>query len=450
MRIFRSKTLRRIVSPLLLVCSLVLLDTVVGNLLRPVAFADWFNHDIQRIESSGQQADMVFIGASRTHYTFVPRVFQEKMGLGCVVNAASAGQVLSATKWELQDLIDRIHPHRVFIGVTWNGLKSTGALQNRLIVYDRLSLKNRLGMAADCFALDELPYLSLVYRFKDNFLPQTIRSIWKDRRELAGKNYQDSEHHNGFVFRTGTWKTGSMPIDTLRRFSEAVQKKRNLRDLDACIALCKGNGIDVTLVSGVTSVMRLYAVGNYQGAVDYIARYAGEKQVDYYNLNYLVGREDFLPDELMYDTNHANGDGAVAVSERFAEILLKADAGEDVSPYFYKNLDALKQDVHRIVAVNAAITQAEPGYTATITSLQNDDVQPLYRLLARWDEKQEFTLLQDWTAETEIAFTVPTTENCTVKIEAAAADDDTVGRATHEYRFDSLGEGWRDAASKGA
>lgn len=440
MRVFKNKVFRRIVSLFLLLCFIILLDTGMGALLSPPTYATCFNHDMAAIEREGG-ADVVFVGASRVYRTFVPQVFEDVLGVRCVVNAGSSSQPICGTYWELKDLVERLHPKRVFIGITWDQLSKAPDLQSRLIVRDRLSLKNRLQMSASCFGLSEMPYLFGTYRFKDNFAPDRILSNIREKRNLAASNYtvfdKKSEYYadTGFVHGGKAFSQGNIPVKSTPTFSEKKTRPENLAYLDACVRLCKNRGIDVALVSGVTTVMRMYAVHRYQAAVDWFNAYARERQIPYYNLNYLVGREDFLPDDMMHDRNHANGKGAREVSERFARILKREGAGEDVSSCFYPNLDAMKQDVRRIVSVRADIAPAAgdgPHYAASIFSLQNDDVRPLYRLMARQREKSGFVLLQDWTPETNLAFTLPGPGVWTLRVEAGAADP-SMGIAFQEY-----------------
>ena len=445
MRIFKNKILRRIISVLLLICFFILFDTGMKELLSPIYFADYFIHDIELIEKSGQDVDILFIGASRTLKSFAPQIFENIMGVNCVLNAGSGAQPICATYYELKDLIERVHPHRVFIGVAWDLLKSSGTTQGKLVVYDRLSLANKLLMAMDCFSWEEKCYMSATYRFKDNFTIEKIMSNIEEKNALISSNFL--YHHlktnyysdKGFVVYSRSYETGNIPIKKPGSFSEKKIKEENLKYLDACIELCQKNGIEVSLVSGATSVMRLYSIGNYQKAVDYFKNYAEKWNIAYYNLNYLVGREDFLPDECMFDDNHVNANGAYKLSEKLAEILLKADQGEDVSSYFYKNLKAMKKDVHRIVAVGAEFekdSNKKNLYHATVTSLQNDDVEVIYRLLGKRNGEDEFEVLHDWTNETQIDFSLKAKTKYTLRIEAASPDE-SYQHAFQEYSYKS-------------
>ena len=170
--------------------------------------------------------------------------------------------------------------------------------------------------------------------------------------------------------------------------------------------------------------------------MDYYAAYAKEKGRVYYNLNYLMDRESFLPDEFMGDSNHVNGDGALLVSAKLAEVMAMEARGEDTSGCFYANLDEFKKTVHRIVAVKASIDK-NPDDPAIrhfkVFSLQNEDVEPVYRVSFRRTEDEEYTVIRDWAPETEFDIRVEEEPGYTLKVEAGSSDG-TYGLAYQEYK----------------
>lgn len=441
MRIFKNKFFRRILAVLLLLVFLILLDTWMGDLLSPVTYAFCFNHDVQQIEKTGKNADIVFVGASRVYRTFVPQILEEKLGVDCVVNAGSSAQPICGTYYQLKDLIERLHPRRVFLGVTWDQAITNADLQEKLIVLDRLSLRNRLLMAVNCFSIEEMRYLSGTYRFKDNFTLEKIKSNIDSKNNLISNGFNSfskkDEYYadTGFVYSYATFDQGNIPLKKMGGFSAEKTKDSNMHYLDACIELCQQNNIEVSLVVGVTSMMRLYMIGNYQDAVDFYSSYAQNHSIPFYNLNYLVGREEFLPDSCMHDSNHVNGEGAHIVTAKLAEILNQSAEGKDISGFFYENLDELKKDVHRIVAVKADITadpDSENHLFITISSAQNDDVEPVYRVLLRRSGEDGFEVLRDWSPQAQLDLQLADTEGATLRIEAASADE-TYGHAFQEY-----------------
>lgn len=446
MLIFKNKIFQRVMSPIIILLLLVLIDSGVGELLEPVTYATYFNHDVKDIEDTEEVVDIVFIGASRVYRTFVPDIFEKKLGLNCVVNAGSSSQPICATYYELKDLVERVHPRKVFIGVTWDQLISDNSdrLQGKLIVYDRLSLTNRLIMGVNCFNLSEKRYLMDCYRFKDKFTLDKMKVNWGEHQELINNGYiaysDDKEYYadTGFVYNYDTYETGTIPITGGGEYSDSKILREDQWYLDECIDLCEKNNIEVALVTGVTSVMRMYATDNYQEAVDFFSNYAQKNNIQYYNLNYLVGREDFLPDELMHDYNHVNGEGAYIVSDLFSDILNEEAEGKDINKFFYNDIDEFKDSVHRVVAVKAIITSDEASdtlYHAVIESLQNEEVEVYYRVLIKYETDDEYSTLIERSSQNELDFCVEKEGAFTIRIEAISDDEDVNKIAWQEYSF---------------
>ena len=447
MRIFKDKTLSRILSALLIAALIIGMDWCMGQLLEPISYATCFNRDIKELEESGTSADVVFIGASRVLRGFVPKVFEDNWGVNCVINAGTPGQPICATYYELKDMIERMHPDRVYIGVTIDRLldENEDSLQLRLSVFDRLSLKNKLLMTLNCFSSKEAVYFFKSYRYNDQLSLERIKTNLEAKTELKETgNYVragnlDQYANKGFVYNSYSCASGTISIKGKSSFSEDKVSPDKLKYLDACVELCKKNNIDVALVSGVTTVMRMYLCEGYQDADDYYREYAEENGIKYYNLNYMKDREMLLPDELMVDYNHTNGEGATVASKFFAEVIKKEENGEDISEYFYANIDEFKKTVKRIVAVGIDAfpdEEQENLLHINITSLQNDDVHPMYRVLIREQSEEEYTVAQDWTNERELEIEIGDATWYLIKIEAVA-EDPSIGTASHEYVYEA-------------
>lgn len=445
MRIFKNKICKRVVSLLSIVAIFFCMDWGVGQLIQPISYATYFNHDLEMIEKSDYDSMVVFVGASRVYRTFVPKIFEEAWNVDCVLNAGSSSQPICGTYYELKDLVERVHPQKVYIGVTVDQLTENPAenLQGRLIVYDRLNLKNRFLMGLKCFNFEEREYFLNAYRYKDRLTKKKIKKHLKKVKKLKAANYKDNPKKNeyyadkGFVYNKDSFKTGTMKITEGADFSDDLIIKENLTYLDKCVDLCKKNNIEVHLVSGVTTVMRMYVSAGYQKSVDFYTEYAKKKGIRYYNLNFLKDREKNLPDEMMHDYNHLNGEGANITSEIFAEIVKKEEAGEDISSYFYKDLDDFKKDVKRIVAVNADIQEdkdKENVLHLQLTSLQNDDVKPRYRVSVRYSKGENYQVLSDWNESKKAEVKVAKKSGYTIRVEAGAENKE-LGTACRYYKF---------------
>lgn len=434
MRIFKTKTFQRICSLVVLIAFLAVGIVVIGEALTPVSYATYFNHDIKTIEENNQKVGLAFVGASRVYHSYVPKVFEQELGVNCVVNAGSSAQPICATYYQLKDLVERLHPESVVIGVSWNGIKGNEKpnQQGMLIVYDRISIFNKMELALNNFEVQNWLYCLRPYRFRDNMSWEILTNNYEEKQSLVNNNYVADRNQNqyysekGFIYFKDSCKTGNVAMTETGIFATELVSEEKLDYLDACVKLCQEHDISVYLVSGMSTMMRLYSIENYQEAVDFYTTYAEEHGIIYHNLNYLLDREEIFPDEMMLDYNHLNGEGAYRVSKIYAEILRKDMQNIDTSEYFYDDFNDLKEDVHRIIAVKGDITMDETDSGRAhvmITSLQNEDITPQYQLEISKNDGENFEVVVEWTEESEADISVPTGQEYIIKVRARTGNE---------------------------
>lgn len=446
------KVLKWVVSILAFLVVLVLLIAGVGRLLSPITYATYFTHDIQEIEKSGEEIDMLLVGASRTYRSFVPQILEDDMDLNLVVNDGTASQPFCATYYSLVDMLRRFTVKRVVLGVSRSEILGEPELQARLILYDRVSLPTKIEYGAECFDGDEKMFLIDAYRFRDNI--SNLPTLIKNKRAIKAAGYRgdwngktDYYMDTGYVYSEKTFANGNMTIERHRSFSEDRINAEDVEYLERIVALCEENDIPLTMMTGPTSLMAIYNTSNYQGAVDWYENFAEEHGLIYHNLNYLIPRDEIFPDETMQDFNHVNYTGAERVSHIYAEILQKDDAGLDTSDYFYANEDEMKADIHRIVAVEAKFDKdaenAKAGETEIkLHSLQNDDVTPEYQILiatknedGSGDGWANYEVLSDWSKKKTQYYKLPENEPYKIKVYARIGfDGETM--AWQVYKFE--------------
>ena len=408
-----------------LVLFVAVLCFVIGKMLTPVSFADFFRRDIKEIEDNNEEVELLILGDSKVYSSMDTRILEEKMGYKNVIVAASSSQPMNGTYFLLKDMVERIHPEKVIISVDYGVLLEENKLQPMLLVTDRLSLKNRLLMFVNCFYGRDLLYYLDIFRYRDNL--DNICEIVDERKQMIERGYIDDPssddyyQYKGFVYRKGSISTGNMPIYTKGKFDESKIDETNLAYLDKCVELCKENDIELMLIDSPTTMMRMFYVDNYAGASDYYDRYAKEHGIKFYNLNYLKDREVFLPDEMMIDYNHTSGEGAVVVSELFAEILQKIYNGEDVSSYFYQDFDDLSRNVTRVVAVDAEIETTEDNVHFFLRCLHSENVDALYQIEYK-DANGNYKTLVEWTTDNEFDIKMPEDSAGEVKVMARSSD----------------------------
>ena len=423
--------LKRVVSLLEIALITIGVAFVLGKALTPVTFVEYYNHEMDILRDSGEEVDLLFVGASRFYSSFDARVFEEELGLDNVVIAATSSQPISGSYYIIKDMIERMKPKKIILDLTCNALIEDDKIQGMLLVIDTLSLKNKLEMFRHCFYGTDLLYMLDLYRYRNNL--DHLSDILQERKAMIDNGYVQEDDgvsyycYKGFIYNHGSIKTGNMPMYSKSSFSENAILDRNLDYLYKCIQICKDNDIELELISAPTTVMRMYYVDHYDEAVRYYQKLAEENGLVYHNLNYLMDRETILPDEMMCDYNHTNGEGAKIISTICAEILKKEAAGEDVSSYFYPSYETFCESVHRIVSVDAKIKKEEDQFHLVLRSLHNDDVKVLYQV-----ETGNGEVLIPWTEETEHVISGDISQ---IKVIVRSVDDD-IGRAYQIYDLD--------------
>ena len=400
---------KRIIYFLCFLLLFFLVRAAVLYLIEPVDYSIFFNHTIKnKAARNDNHIDMVFIGASRPQRSFDPEVFEKELGLSSVYNASSGLQLIESSYYMLKEVAERYSVDYAVLGVTTGTIFNGNSTLAKVIVLDRLHGWNKIEYLLNCFEPDEyLNALSLCYRFRNNFNLEFIKKNLKEKSTLRSNHYSerwddpDLYKENGFVY---SYQTGEIESGTLGNVDLNGINPVKLEYLEKIVKYCEDKHITLFLVIPPRSMMHLYSFTNYQDIVDFYTDFAARHNIPVTNLNYLRGREEWLGDDMMFDSGHVNGEGAERVSEKYASIL-KALISNEVEPdLFYQDIAELKADVHRILAVGADIKITDLVAKVKIRSIQTDDIEPLYRIRFKNNEDGELILLADWTDKTEFEF----------------------------------------------
>lgn len=435
---------KRVISLFVLVIYLVISLNVFGYILEPVTFSTYFNHDLREISKQNRKVEMVFVGASRVHRSFVPSVFEKEMGYDCVINGGSSLQPMSGSYYQLKDLIERYHPKYAVLGVTWEGLLKTqdDTLLSRLIVCDRLKISNKMQYGIEDFTGEERLYFLRTYRYRNELdEPYGFKNVIQ-KYELIQNHYAPNKKNriyfadSGFVYSNQELQKGNVKILGGGTFSKDSIDPQAEAYMEKIVSLCKEEGVKLYLVTGPTTLMRMYKVKNYQDAVDYYSDFAKEHGLIYHNLNFLKNREEFLPDSKMQDANHVNGEGAQIISEKYAKILQEDMKGKDTSTYFYTNFEELKDDIHRVVAVEASIARSKDTLKFVVNSLQTEGVVPYYKAEISTDEGKTFKVLVPWTKDARFEADIVVSGPYQIRVWAKTGYENEI-KAYQVYKFKS-------------
>ena len=410
MRIFKSRKFKA-VWMLVCVCGfLIAFEAVFSYFLLSVNSSMYFKYELEQYEKEGLEADMLFLGSSRVFEGFVPEVFEKELGMGLVINGGSATQRPESSYYLLKDMYRRFKPKVLVMGVQWNGIleESTDSqkMESVLTAYDRMSLAGRLEYIPAFLLSDQLPNFSNIYRCRGDFRFEKMLNNARKRRKLETEGHTpdtsaDSYYYGkGFYYSNTRCERGNIPImdENQDTFSTDIISKEKIKYLDKICDFCAKHGIKLILVASPISMMNMYHINGYQEAVDYFNAYAQEKGVCFDNLNFLKDREEWLGDDMMTDYIHLYGGAAMEVSSRYAQILKKHLDNEDVSGFFYKDLDELKAQVHRVAAVKAKFAKDEADEKlkhVSIEALGNEPENFVYSVEISFDEGASWERLED-------------------------------------------------------
>ena len=368
------------------------------------------------------------MGSSRVLKTFNPKIFENELHLKNVFNLSMNQQTMAGNYFFLKEFIDEFHPKIVVLGITYSGLTEKESPKIvKLKILERLHGNNRLMYINDCFSIKEYSELLPIYAYRGNLLTITQNINNRIKYEKEGIHLQTKYFQfmgQGFVAFFASMPLGNMGVKKQVTFNEQMVRHETVDYLDKIVKLCKDHNIQLFLMTPPTSMSYIYGNTNYQGVINYIDNYAKKNNVIYHNLNFMKDRETLLPDSVFYDSKHLNKIGATIVSKQYAEILSKSFKNLDTNSYFYSTLDEMKQNVHRIVAVDSKPVIMNSIMTLPIRSLQNDDVTPYYQiLLAR--KGNVFKSIIDWTKENKVSFKIPNGTQYRILLRARNHENDT-------------------------
>lgn len=117
---------------------------------------------------------------------------------------------------------------------------------------------------------------------------------------------------------------------------------------------------------------------------------------------------------------------ATKLSEIYAEILKKDMCGEDTSIYFYNNLEELKKDTKRIVAIKADIERNQNKCIIEMESTHNDNINPEYQVEISSDNGKTYEVISAWNESDQVSIDLLTEGEVYIMVKAriGATDND--------------------------
>ncbi len=281
--------------------------------------------------------DILFVGSSLCYRSFIPGIFDEKLGLN-TFNAGTSSQQLDGSYMVIKEAARYHDIKHVYLEIYENiargtPYKSRTELTQTYIISDYLrpSLDKYLYML-NASGSNHYSNSFIVARrnWSKFFDADHVKNVIARKSTDAYKNYEykyiirDSEWYagKGYVANSKVIKDWDYFYDygwedvPLDEISEDW-----MRSLEDIIAFCGKRDIPLTLVAAPMSNCRLAGAGDYDEYIELVQDLIAGTDVDYYDFN--LCKEEFFPNtsSLFMDDHHLNCHGAERFSNLFADFL---------------------------------------------------------------------------------------------------------------------------------
>lgn len=211
--------------------------------------------------------------------------------------------------------------------------------EGELILFTRLSIRNRVGYLLSAIPISDYPtaYFDVVSKGLSGVISLCTGTVRLGNWQLTQGYFPYSEPDEWFdVDYSSLYHTSTLPT---------VYWDENLLWLDRIRDLCAEHGAELVLVNVPQSRSFNCKYDNLDVFDGWYRAYCAENGLRYFNFNLYRGIGTLLPDRgCFYDLYHLNNEGAERFSALYAEILSRANAGEDVGALFYDSYAAWEQD----------------------------------------------------------------------------------------------------------
>lgn len=302
---------------------------------------DFFQDGSERKALAGT-LDCLYCGASHGYRAFKPSVIDPILGTQSY-NLSGALMTMQGRYELLREEVRRNPVKRVYLELSFNSMTRNRAREGTegdLYALARYAdFLPRLGFFFRAFSLSEYP--GVYQKFLSEGIDTTLECLSGETAEHSGRDrgYMPTDP------RTIEFETDYAAIFHRKTYSTEIDPY-NQRYLDKILELCRQNNIELILITTPLSENALCEGANLQDFYAWYRAFAEKEELKFFDFNLYRDKESLLPDETMFfDRLHLNDEGATRFSQVFAELMTRADAGEDLSPLFYDSYPEMEQAV---------------------------------------------------------------------------------------------------------
>lgn len=439
---------------LVILVALVAIDVALTFVLEPYGANSesvWYayRHETEPI-------DTLVIGSSVAQDAFMPEPLEERLGAKpfCL---ASPGQSLDRSLDAFQTALEDHDLKRLILGTSFVALvedpwanasmtiaqsKAAGQpLTRQIAEYGGLLLN------PDYFGKpSSLGFLAPFAMHHVDLKPSDIKANIRNRIECADPleaqarldvNWVSLDH--GFCNHLGQLDTAVTRNDDFSCFffQNRGPGESQMEAIERMATICEERGIEfVVAVSPVAPFEQLYLGMRYPHNMDEVAHVVRKHGGLYFDFS--LAREDVYRaryDELL-DSHHLNDAGARRFAPFFADVLARAEAGEDVSSLFYgydeAGWDGYRSSIDEIALANFTYGVSK-GHLLLFSNCYIDPSIPVeysYWMLPRGSEDGQ--LISDWSGISTRAVPVEGHATAEVRMDARRKGSQEVEMSFHQ------------------
>lgn len=303
---------------------------------------------LEELYGSTTNIDTLFVGSSHCYRSFDPALADSLLEEN-TFNAGSSQQLPDGSYHMLVEAEKENHLKTVYLETFFTGYLQASSKNVPLACFLLTDyMRPSYNKYSYLFEMGGLPALaeSLLPAKYTIASPEKLPALWKAKLTdgYAKGNYgyvtypgTEEYRGKGFVY---TWGTPPYGFDAIA----AVDAEQPISDfgqtyLDKTVAFCQQNEIRLVLVTAPLPSAFAANTQNYQAYVYAMQAFAQKNDIEYWDFTlYRNTAELVLGEQDFSDAHHLNGQGAEKFTTVFCHVAKAAQAGENVSNFFYDTL----------------------------------------------------------------------------------------------------------------
>lgn len=388
---------------------LFLLDFLIGFFLKnPLATGDLQGRLALHDMYQSSQIDIAFLGSSNIYSAIDPYLLEKKLDCRFTVfDAATSSAMPIDSYYYLKELVrtDK-KPKAVFLDVFYPGYQNSvfyDAPEHSLYLYDYLKLswnkveyfKNAFSGNDKIFAVfnakrylggESMP-TELLQKAKDN-MEIKLNSPWY-RRYAPHGNDKGEYVGKGYRYLTKGMESGTLGTQIYLTWDEENICDDAVGYLESIYRLCEKENVELILISPPLAPSTRIGMGNYEDVHLFFQKFAEEKEIEFWDFNYIQNKWLELEDEDFYDQHHLSKSGAEKFTAVVADLI---DMSKDIRKiYFYKEYKDVVPQYKQVAGVS--VEKDEENQILRAKSIQESGVQVIYDFYTS-DDQVEYELLK--------------------------------------------------------